>query len=319
MWKFYKTGLIYHAECIQYAVLARRNDATLITNDSKLSLLCNKLKIEVKYNKGIIMDYIANNKAAWEEAFDNKDRSWGEDIVDRISNEEFPFFEKEMADVLKMYNVKGKIIGQFCCNNGRELLSLMKNGARQGYGFDIAENQVQFAREINRKLGLNCSFIATNILEIDKKYINKFDLIIITIGALCWFKDLNAFFSVVAECLKDGGVLIINEQHPVANMLSAPGEDNYNEKEPQNLVNSYFEKEWIKNDGIQYITKKSYKSKTFTSFTHSISEIVRALCSKHMYIYNMQEFNYDISAMFEHLNNKGIPLSYILEAKKGIK
>ena len=85
LWKYYKSGLISHMECIQYvedgieliddyfpskelwkealgegiknthsiydmyyAVLARRNDATLITNDSKLSLLCNKLNIEVK-------------------------------------------------------------------------------------------------------------------------------------------------------------------------------------------------------------------------------------------------------------------------------
>ena len=85
VWKYYKSGLISHIECIQYvedgieliddyfsskelwkealgegiknthsiydmyyAVLARRNDATLITNDSKLSLICNKLNIEVK-------------------------------------------------------------------------------------------------------------------------------------------------------------------------------------------------------------------------------------------------------------------------------
>ena len=85
LWKYYKSGLISHIECIQYvedgidliddyfpskelwkgalgegiknthsiydmyyAVLARRNDATLITNDSKLSLICNKLNIDVK-------------------------------------------------------------------------------------------------------------------------------------------------------------------------------------------------------------------------------------------------------------------------------
>ena len=85
VWKYHKSGLISHMECIQYVedgieliddyfsskelwkealgegiknthsiydmyytVLARRNDATLITNDSKLSLICNKLNIEVK-------------------------------------------------------------------------------------------------------------------------------------------------------------------------------------------------------------------------------------------------------------------------------
>jgi SAM-dependent methyltransferase len=264
------------------------------------------------------MDYIVSNKAAWEEAFDNKDESWGIDIVDRIKNEEYPFFEKEMIDVLKKHTVKDKTIAQFCCNNGRELLSLMKNGANEGFGFDIAENQILFAKETNSKLGLNCNFIATNILEIGKEYRNRFDLIIITIGALCWFKDLDSFFAVVNNSLKDGGVLIINDQHPIANMLAAPGEENYSEKEPRNLVNSYFDKEWIEKGGIYYITKKTYKSKVFTSYSHSISEIIRALCKNSIIIYNMQEFDYDISSMFEHLNNKGIPLSYILEAKKKV-
>ena len=84
LWKYQKAGIISHIECNQYvedgieliddffpskelwkealgegiknthsiydmyyAVLARRNDATLITNDSKLSQICNKLNIEV--------------------------------------------------------------------------------------------------------------------------------------------------------------------------------------------------------------------------------------------------------------------------------
>jgi hypothetical protein len=72
-------------------------------------------------------------------------------------------------------------------------------------------------------------------------------------------------------------------------MLGAPGEENYNENEPKNLVNSYFEKEWIENDGVYYITKKVYKSKTFISFTHPISGIVRAISGNGMCIYNMQD------------------------------
>ena len=42
--------------------------------------------------------YIEGNKAAWEEAFDKRDASWGADITERIQKENYPFFEKEMAD-----------------------------------------------------------------------------------------------------------------------------------------------------------------------------------------------------------------------------
>ena len=72
--------------------------------------------------------YIEVNKAAWEEAFDNRDPSWGADITERIQKEDYPFFEKEMVDILRNTDTEGKTIGQFCCNNGRELLSLVKSG-----------------------------------------------------------------------------------------------------------------------------------------------------------------------------------------------
>ena len=38
------------------------------------------------------MDYIGNNKAAWEEAFDHKQEGWGEENDKRLLNEDLPFF-----------------------------------------------------------------------------------------------------------------------------------------------------------------------------------------------------------------------------------
>ena len=35
--------------------------------------------------------YIEGNKAAWEEAFDKRDASWGADITERIQKEDYPF------------------------------------------------------------------------------------------------------------------------------------------------------------------------------------------------------------------------------------
>ena len=44
--------------------------------------------------------YIEGNKAAWEEAFDNRDASWGADITERIQKEDYPFFEKEIKPAI---------------------------------------------------------------------------------------------------------------------------------------------------------------------------------------------------------------------------
>ena len=114
--------------------------------------------------------YIEGNKAAWEEAFDNRDVSWGADITGRIRTEAYPFFNEETKSTLKKLHTEGAVIGQFCCNNGRELLSLVKSGkAAEGIGFDIAENQVTFANGKAKELGLPCVFEAVNVYDIDDR------------------------------------------------------------------------------------------------------------------------------------------------------
>lgn len=261
--------------------------------------------------------YIKGNKEAWEEAFDQRDPSWCADIVERVQNADYTYFEKETIEVLKKYDLKGKSIGQFCCNNGRELISLVKStGAAEGIGFDIAENQVKFANEKAAELKMPCHFVATNVLEIDDSYTNRFDFVLITIGALCWFKDLKEYFKVVSKCMKKDGVIVINEQHPMTNMLIASDEEGYNPNHPKECVHSYFSHEWIGNEGMYYITQKSYKSKTFIDYTHSISDIIGSMCDNHMVITNLQEFDYDISGGFEYIDGTGFPLSMIIEGLK---
>ncbi|MCR5327950.1 MAG: class I SAM-dependent methyltransferase [Saccharofermentans sp.] len=262
-------------------------------------------------------EYIEGNKAAWEEAFDNRDASWGADITDRIQKEEYPFFEKEMVDILRNFDIEGKTVGQFCCNNGRELLSLVKSGkAAKGIGFDIAENQVAFANEKAGELNLPCAFEAANVYDIDEKFNEQFDMVIITIGALCWFKDLDRFFEVVARCMKPGAVILLNEQHPCTNMLATDGDEGVDPEHRKDCLYSYFDHEWTGNGGIYYMTLKSYHSKTFTDFTHPMSEIITGMCYNGIVVTGLQEFDHDISGGFTSIDKSGYPLSMILQGRK---
>ena len=262
-------------------------------------------------------NYIEGNKAAWEEAFDNRDASWGADITQRIKNEEYPFFNEETKEILRELDTEGATIGQFCCNNGRELLSIVKCGmAKGGIGFDIAENQVAFANEKAKELNLPCEFVAANVYDIDDSYRDRFDVVIITIGALCWFDDLNRFFAIVAKCMKQGGVIVINEQHPCTNMIATEGEELYDPKHKLECHYSYFEHEWTGNEGMYYITQKSYHSKTFTDYTHSMSEIISGMCSNGIVVTGMREFDHDISGGFSSVDHGGFPLSMIIQGRK---
>ena len=262
------------------------------------------------------MDYIKNNKAAWEEAFEHRHANWGDENYKRLLNEELPFWNADAITELKEIDFNGKSIAQFCCNNGRELLSLMQLGAKNGVGFDIAENIIAQARETAEKAGIeNCKFVTCNILEIDKKYENSFDFICFTIGAITWFEDLGVLFQKVSNCLKAGGVLLINDFHPVIGMLPIPGEDDFDENQLNRVTYSYFRKEpWLENDGMGYMSEQ-YESKTFTSFSHTMSYIINSISCSRMRVTKLNEHDYDIG-ITDVYDGKGFPLSYILTAEK---
>lgn len=263
------------------------------------------------------MDYIQQNKAAWEEAFEHRHDNWGEDNHEILKARELPFLEPDVVLKLRQIDFTDKDIAQFCCNNGRELLSVMQLGANSGTGFDIAENILEQARDTAEKIDRrNCRFVACNLLEMDPQYHNRFDFIFFTIGAITWFADLKELFAVVAKCLKPNGVLLIHDFHPFVNMLPIPGEELFDSDNLNQVAYSYFREEpWIENQGIGYMSKQ-YNSKTFTSYSHTVSAILNGAIANGLAVKEFDEFNYDVG-ITEVYDGKGYPLSFILLAQKG--
>ena len=269
------------------------------------------------------MNYIKSNKAAWEEAFENRLPGWGDDDHLVIKSKKYAMLYHEKYDDLKKeiegMDLQGKTVAQFCCNNGRELLSLIHDsGVEYGVGFDIAENILGQAKQTAEKTGIkNCEFVNCNILEIPESYYDRFDFILITIGALCWFQDLSLLFEKVGKCLKDSGTILINDGHPVALMLPHPGEDGFDPAGLIRFTNSYFMTEpWIGNNGMYYLSGE-YESKTFTDYSHTLSDIINALSANGIKTVKLNEYDYDIGTIGSDVyDGKGIPMSFILIAEK---
>ncbi|HPF87302.1 MAG TPA: class I SAM-dependent methyltransferase [Candidatus Limiplasma sp.] len=261
------------------------------------------------------MDYFKTNQQAWEEAFANRRAGWGDDLVQRLTTERLPYLNSQLRQALPALELDGKVIAQFCCNNGREILSAMQLGAAAGVGFDIAENMIKSAREAAQKAGLPCRFEACNILTIGSKYTAAFDLVFFTIGAITWFQDLQALFAVAARCLKAGGTLLINDFHPFVNMLPLPGEAAFDSAFPDRVAYSYFRTEpWLETNGADYMTAH-INSHTFTSFSHTMGGIVNAVIAAGLRIVSLDEYAVDIG-MTDAYDGKGFPLSYTLLAAK---
>ncbi|ATZ17957.1 hypothetical protein [Mesoplasma melaleucae] len=76
-------------------------------------------------------------------------------------------------------------------------------------------------------------------------------MLIFTIGAITWFKDINELFKIVSKCLKRDGILILHDYYPLTNMLPFPGEAKYNENLTIIFESRYFSDEpWIENNGM---------------------------------------------------------------------
>ena len=169
------------------------------------------------------MSYIEKNKEAWEEAFDNRINGWGDAVVENLQASSAYYIQPALQAELDQLNLAGKHVAQFCCSNGRELLSISRHYGAVGTGFDIAENLIAQGQMHAKQLHVPCSFSAMNILDIGSEYHQKFDVILFTIGAITWFQDVNALFQVVSDCLKPKGIMLIHDFHPLMNMLPLPG------------------------------------------------------------------------------------------------
>ncbi len=153
-------------------------------------------------------------------------------------------------------------------------------------------------------------------MDIPEQYCNFFDFIIFTIGAITWFEDLNKLFQKVSDCLKPGGILFINDFHPAMNLLPLPGEAAFDKDELNQIAYSYFRKEpWIEDDAAGYMSGKYATSGTFTSFSHTMSDIVNAACKAQLNIVKLNVYDYDVG-LSDAYDKKGFPLSYLLIAKK---
>lgn len=78
------------------------------------------------------------------------------------------------------------------------------------------------------------------------------------------------------------------------NMLPMPGEDGFDESSLDKIGYSYFRTEpWIENEGMGYMSEQ-YASKTFTSFSHTMSAIVNATSDVGLRVIRLDEYDYDV-------------------------
>lgn len=263
-------------------------------------------------------DVFESNRAAWNQAAAYHQKAFDHALHVGFQDPEFSVFKRKrdyiVNEKLSQIDFSGKTIAHIPCNNGRELLSLMRLGAAEGVGFDISDAAILEAQELAVIAKANARFVRTNALEIDATYNGYFDFIYISQGSLQWFPDLNDYFHVISRLLKQNGQVIIFEIHPFKYFF----ENGFSfQKQNYDKLTSYFEtgpNHYPK--GLDYFGNVEYESSEGFWFMHKVSDIITAILHNGIEIESFDEYPLDLDGNPDNDVEGKFPFSYLITGKK---
>lgn len=207
-------------------------------------------------------------------------------------------------------DVKGKSILHLQCHFGQDTLCWARMGA-VCTGVDFSHKAIRVARNLNKELGLDATFVESNIFDLKNNLDGQFDIVYTSYGVLAWLNDIDAWAEIVNHFLAKGGTFFIAEFHPTLYMLDwdklTVSYDYFHKDEPD-------EEE---SQGTYANPTATIKMKEYF-WSHSLSEIFQALMGQGLKIESFQEYPWSPYPCFPHVESigesrwkiKGLPDSF---------
>ena len=216
-------------------------------------------------------------------------------------------------------NVKGKKVLHLQCHFGQDTMTFSRMGAF-ATGVDFSEKAIEKAREINKQLNLNTTFICCDIYDLPNHLNEKFDIVFTSYGTIGWFPDLDKWAEVISRLLKPRGKFVMADFHPVVWMF---------DNDFREVFHNYFNTEAIiEVESGTYAEKEAPITTQSITWNHPVSELLNALISNGLELNCYNEFDYSPYNCFneteefepnkfriKHLENK-IPMVFSLSATK---
>jgi 2-polyprenyl-3-methyl-5-hydroxy-6-metoxy-1,4-benzoquinol methylase len=110
----------------------------------------------------------------------------------------------------------GKRMINLLGSNGRKAISLAMLGADVTV-VDISEENRLYAKQVADAVGVKLDYICSDVLQIpDEESLGQFDIVLMELGVLHYFNDLNDIFAVVRRRLGNKGRFLLTDFHPFA-------------------------------------------------------------------------------------------------------
>ena len=223
-------------------------------------------------------------------------------------------------------DVSGLDLVHLQCHFGKDTLSWARAGARV-VGLDLSPAAVDAARALAERAGLadRAEFVCAPVAEAaDALGGRTFDIVYVSLGALCWLPQVDAWAEQVAALLRPGGRLFLHEVHPMSEALA---------DDDLVVVHPWFEGATAYRDTSagSYAdlgaTEALPGQPTYT-WSHGLGEIVTALLGRGLRLDRLEEHDWTSFPRFPWLVEVGeeefvtppdrirIPLSYTLVATR---
>lgn len=219
--------------------------------------------------------------------------------------------KKPELDVLG--DVRGKRILHLQCHFGQDTLSLARLGAIVT-GLDFSNVAIENAVKINDQLGLNASFICSDVYSLPDDLIGQFDIVFTSYGTIGWLPELRSWAETIKKALAPGGKFIMVDFHPFIWTF---------DNDVQKIEYDYFNSDPIIEEIEGTYADRNAPIKTQTiSWNHGIGEILNTLIQAGISIQEFSEMDYspfncfanmkqiaDDKFIFDHIP-QAIPMIY---------
>lgn len=114
---------------------------------------------------------------------------------------------------------KGKKVINLLGSHGGKALALEMLGAHVTV-VDISEENAAYARQTAAALNVDLNFVVSDVLHLPEEIkVPENDIVLMELGVLHYFVDLEPLAALIYQLLKQGGKLVLQEFHPVSMKL----------------------------------------------------------------------------------------------------
>ncbi len=243
-------------------------------------------------------EHAETNRAWWDEKVSLHARSAFYDMR-AFKDGELTLRDLERSE---LGDVVGKSLLHLQCHFGLDTLFWARLGA-EVTGVDFSEEGIALARSLSEELGIEASFVCSDVYDLPRILADQFDIVFTSYGVLCWLPDLMRWAEVIAHYLTPGGTFYIAETHPFA-LAFYDGED----AEALRVHYPYFhspEPMRFEDEGSYAEPEAEVSHRVTYEWAHSLGDVVNALISAGLQIQFLHEFPRACYRMFPSMEEDG--------------